>query len=86
MVAKRVSVLMFVATESKAYRLEDYLRSIHLDVSSIAGTIQGNRGQSVRGRALKIFREGRHTGPKVLIATDEGVVSAEDISTVDIVW
>ena len=86
MVAKRVSVLMFVATESKAYRLEDYLRSIHLDFSSITGTVQGNRGQSERGQALKIIRDDRHTIPKVLIATDEGVVSAEDISTVDIVW
>jgi len=58
-----------------------------LDVSSIAGTIQDNRGQSERGRALKIFRDGRHTGPKVLIATDESVGSgsAEDIFTVDIV-
>jgi superfamily II DNA/RNA helicase len=59
--------------------------NIQFDVLSIAGTIQGNRGQSERGKALKIFRDGRHTGPKVLIATDESVGSDEDIPTVDIV-
>ena len=72
---------MFVGTESEAYCLEDNLRSIHLDVSSITGTVQGNRGQSERGRTLKIFRDGRHTGPKVLIVTDESVGSAEAILT-----
>jgi hypothetical protein len=59
--------------------------SIQLDVLSIAGSIQGNRGQSECGQALKIFCDGRHTGPKVLIDTDESVGSAEDIPTVDIV-
>jgi superfamily II DNA/RNA helicase len=86
--ARGESVLIFalcVATESEAYLIEDFLLSIQFDVLSIAGTIQGNRGQSERGKAPKIFRDGRHTGPKVLIATDESVGSDEDIPTVDIV-
>jgi hypothetical protein len=83
--ARGESVLIFVATESEAYLLEDVLLSIQFDVLSIAGSIKGNRGQSERGQALKIFRDGHHPGPKVLIATDESVGSAEDIPTVDIV-
>ena len=65
-----------MATSSEAYLLEDFLLSIHFDVLTIAGTIQGNRGQPERGQALKIFRDDRHTIPKVLIATDESVGSA----------
>jgi len=83
--ARGESVLIFVATESEAYLLEDVLLSIQFDVLSIAGSIKGNRGQSERGQALKIFRDGHHPGPKVLIATDESVGSSEDIPTVDIV-
>ena len=83
--ARGKSVLIFVATESEAYLLEDVLLSIQFDVLSIAGSIKDNRGQSERGQALKIFRDGHHPGPKVLIATDESVGSAEDIPTVDIV-
>ena len=83
--ARGESVLIFVATESEAYLLEDVLLSIQFDVLSIAGSIKGNRGQSEREQALRIFRDGHHTGPKVLIATDESVGSAEDIPTVDIV-
>jgi hypothetical protein len=83
--ARGESLLIFVATESEAYLLEDVLLSIQFDVLSIAGSIKGNRGQSERGQALKIFRDGHHPGPKVLIATDESVGSAEDIPTVDIV-
>ena len=83
--ARGESVLIFVATESEAYLLEDVLLSIQFDVLSIAGSIKGNRGQSEREQALRIFRDGHHPGPKVLIATDESVGSAEDIPTVDIV-
>ena len=83
--ARGESVLIFVATESEAYLLEDVLLSIQFDVLSIAGSIKGNRGQSERGQPLKIFRDGHHPGPKVLIATDESVGSSEDIPTVDIV-
>ena len=83
--ARGKSVLIFVATESEAYLLEDVLLSIQFDVLSIAGSIKGNRGQSEREQALRIFRDGHHPGPKVLIATDESVGSAEDIPTVDIV-
>jgi hypothetical protein len=83
--ARGESLLIFVATESEAYLLEDVLLSIQFDVLSIAGSIKGNRGQSERRQALKIFRDGHHPGPKVLIATDESVGSAEDIPTVDIV-
>ena len=83
--ARGKSVLVFVATESEAYLLEDVLLSIQFDVLSIAGSIKGNRGQSEREQALRIFRDGHHPGPKVLIATDESVGSAEDIPTVDIV-
>ena len=83
--ARGESVLIFVATESEAYLLEDVLLSIQFDVLSIAGSIKGNRGQSEREQALRIFRDGHHPGPKVLIATDESVDSAEDIPTVDIV-
>ena len=83
--ARGESVLIFVATESEAYLLEDVLLSIQFDVLSIAGSIKGNRGQSERGQALNIFRDGHHPGPKVLIATDESVGSSEDIPTVDIV-
>jgi hypothetical protein len=52
---------------------------------STTRSIKGNREQLERGQALKIFRDGYHTCPKVLIATDESVGSAEDIPTVDIV-
>ena len=83
--ARGESVLIFVATESEAYLLEDVLLSIQFDVLSIAGSIKGNRGQSEREQALRIFRDGHHPGPKVLIATDESVGSSEDIPTVDIV-
>ena len=83
--ARGESVVIFVATESEAYLLEDVLLSIQFDVLSIAGSIKGNRGQSEREQALRIFRDGHHPGPKVLIATDESVGSAEDIPTVDIV-
>ena len=48
-------------------------------------SIKGNREQLERGQALKIFRDGYHTCPKVLMATDESPGSAEDIPTVDIV-
>ena len=75
----------FCGDRERAYLLEDVLLSIQFDVLSIAGSIKGNRGQSEREQALRIFRDGHHPGPKVLIATDESVGSAEDIPTVDIV-
>jgi superfamily II DNA/RNA helicase len=78
-------VCLFLWRQRAKHTEEDVLLSIQFDVLSITGIIQGNRGQSERGQALKIFRDGHHTGPKVLIATDESVGSDEDIPTVDIV-